>query len=140
MSLVPTSIQVPSFDARVTSNLHRFVHHSSFFISNDHYFYGGGLVGHTLRTLEGHFGPWRWATDIVYCTASDSGVDCKSVSPPNSQPSANGVLLVDEGKTLLVNDVVEATTTVYDVDTATGALSVRKKVVRAILRRFLSRR
>jgi hypothetical protein len=57
-------------------------------------------------------------------------LDCKVVSPPDGHPSANGALLVDGGKTLLINDVVEATTTVYDVDPETKMLTVRKKVVR----------
>jgi hypothetical protein len=106
---------------------------SSFFISNDHYFYGGSLLGGFLRTLEGKFGPWKWASDIVHCTASESSVDCKTVSPSNAHPSANGVLLVDNGKTLLVNDVVEATTTVYSVDPVSKELTLKQKVVRGIL-------
>jgi hypothetical protein len=57
-------------------------------------------------------------------------LDCKIVSPDNGHPSANGALLVDGGKTLLINDVVEATTTVYDVDPVSKNLTVRKKVVR----------
>jgi len=101
---------------------------SSFFISNDHYFYGGSLLGGFLRTLEGKFGPWKWASDIVHCTASESSVDCKTVSPSNAHPSANGVLLVDNGKTLLVNDVVEATTTVYSVDPVSKELTLKQKV------------
>jgi hypothetical protein len=56
-------------------------------------------------------------------------LECKTVSPPNFHPSANGVLLVDGGKTLLVNDVIKATTTVYDVDPDTKMLTVRKEVV-----------
>lgn len=73
----------------------------------------------------------------MYCTAdpdiSKSDIDCKIVSPEHAHPSANGALLVDDGKTLLVNDVVEATTTVYDVDPETKMLSVRKKVVCSLL-------
>ncbi|KAH0839035.1 Pon2 [Fonsecaea pedrosoi] len=101
---------------------------SSFFITNDHYFYGGGPLATILRSHEDHWGPWKWATDVVYCNASSSDIDCRTVSPPNAHPSANGALLVDDGKTLLINDVVEATTTVYDVDPETKVLSVRKKV------------
>ncbi|OAL36341.1 hypothetical protein AYO20_04499 [Fonsecaea nubica] len=101
---------------------------SSFFITNDHYFYGGGPLATILRSHEDHWGPWKWATDVVYCNASSSDIDCRTVSPPNAHPSANGALLVDDGKTLLINDVVEATTTVYDVDPDTKVLSVRKKV------------
>jgi sugar lactone lactonase YvrE len=57
---------------------------------------------------------------------------CKVVSPVNGHPAANGVLLVDDGKTLLVNEIVEATTTVYDVDSVSKMLTVRKKVVSQI--------
>jgi hypothetical protein len=39
-------------------------------------------------------------------------------------------MLVDDGKTLLVNDIIHATTTVYDVEPVSKTLSVRKKVVR----------
>jgi sugar lactone lactonase YvrE len=68
----------------------------------------------------------------VHCSgATSAGLDCKIVSPANGHPAANGVLLVDDGKTLLVNEVVEATTTVYDVDPVSKMLSVRKIVVRA---------
>ncbi|OAP59387.1 hypothetical protein AYL99_06685 [Fonsecaea erecta] len=101
---------------------------NSFFITNDHYFYGGGPLATILRSHEDHWGPWKWATDVVYCNASSSSIDCRTVSPPNSHPSANGALLVDGGKTLMINDVVEATTTIYDVDPETHALTVRKKV------------
>ncbi|KIW93932.1 uncharacterized protein Z519_05247 [Cladophialophora bantiana CBS 173.52] len=105
---------------------------SSFFITNDHYFYGGGPLATILRSHEDHWGPWKWASDVVYCNASSDPssheIDCKTVSPPNAHPSANGALLVDDGKTLMVNDVVEATTTIYDVDPETKTLTVRKKV------------
>jgi len=101
---------------------------SSFFITNDHYFYGGAFGG-LLRTFEDKFGPWRWASDIVYCSATASDIDCKSVSPKNSHPSANGALLVDDGKTLMINDVIKATTTIYSVDPVTKELSPRKEVV-----------
>ncbi|KIV88174.1 hypothetical protein PV10_09095 [Exophiala mesophila] len=101
----------------------------SFFITNDHYFYGGFLGG-IARTLEGKFGPWKWASDVVYCSSSASGaeLDCRTVSPPNAHPSANGALLVDGGKTLMINDIVHATTTVYDVDPVTKQLTTRKVV------------
>lgn len=59
-------------------------------------------------------------------------LDCKQVSPKDGHPSANGMMLVDDGKTLLVNDIVEGTTTVYDVDTASKDLTVRMKVVSRI--------
>ncbi|KAK4936686.1 hypothetical protein LTR10_022473 [Elasticomyces elasticus] len=99
----------------------------SFFITNDHYFYGGAFGG-LLRTFENKFGPWKWASDIVYCSATDSDLDCKTVSPINSHPSANGALLVDDGKTLMINDVVKATTTIYSVDPVTKELTPKKEV------------
>jgi sugar lactone lactonase YvrE len=69
----------------------------------------------------------------VHCsTTSGAGLDCKIVSPANGHPAANGVLLTEDGKTLLVNEIVEATTTVYDVDPVTKMLTVKKKVVRLI--------
>ncbi|EXJ57442.1 hypothetical protein A1O7_07790 [Cladophialophora yegresii CBS 114405] len=108
---------------------------SSFFITNDHYFYGGGPLATLLRSHEDHWGPFKWASSVVHCSVGNQtpssiagDLDCKIVSPPNGHPSANGALLVDGGKTLLINDVVEATTTVYDVDPETKMLSVRKKV------------
>ncbi|KAI1628209.1 paraoxonase 2 [Exophiala viscosa] len=99
----------------------------SFFITNDHYFYAGAFGG-LLRTFEDKFGPWKWASDIVYCSATASEIDCKSVSPKNSHPSANGALLVDDGKTLMINDVIKATTTIYSVDPVTKELSPKKEV------------
>jgi arylesterase/paraoxonase len=102
---------------------------NSFFISNDHYVYGGGVIGSFLRGLENKFGPFKWATDIVHCTATASSVHCESVSPSNSHPSANGILLVDDGKTLMVNDVFQGTTTIYDVDPSSKKLTLKKKVV-----------
>lgn len=83
-----------------------------------------------LRNFEKKYGPWKWASDVVYCSASGSQLDCKSVSPTHSHPSANGALLIDEGKVLLVNDVVKGTTTFYDVDPASKGLSVKQEVVR----------
>ncbi|KAJ9610641.1 hypothetical protein H2200_005418 [Cladophialophora chaetospira] len=105
---------------------------TSFFITNDHYYYGGGPLATILRSHETSWGPFKWASDVVYCSTENStsgDLDCKVVSPENAHPSANGALLVDGGKTLLVNDVVEATTTVYDVDPQSKNLTVRKKVV-----------
>jgi len=100
---------------------------NSFFITNDHYFYGGAFGG-ILRTFEDKFGPWKWASDVVHCTASGSSVDCKTVSPTNAHPSANGALLVDDGKTLMINDVITATATIYAVDPVTKQLTPKQKV------------
>jgi hypothetical protein len=76
-------------------------------------------------------GPFRWASSIVHCSAAtkDGHLECKTVSPPNSHPAANGLLLTDNGKTLMVNEIVEATTSIYDVDQSTKMLTLRKKVV-----------
>ncbi|KAK6382795.1 hypothetical protein LTS17_003464 [Exophiala oligosperma] len=43
---------------------------------------------------------------------------------------ANGVLLTEDGKTLLVNDLYEGTTIIYDVDPVTKDLILERKVVR----------
>lgn len=66
----------------------------------------------------------------MHCSTVEGKLECQTVSPKNGHPSANGMVLVDGGKTLLVNDIVEATTTVYDVDPASKVLTVKKKVVR----------
>lgn len=60
-------------------------------------------------------------------------MDCKTVSPTNSHPSANGALLVDDGKTLMVNDVIKATTTIYAVDPVTKQLTPKQQVVSRVL-------
>ncbi|KEF57960.1 uncharacterized protein A1O9_05882, partial [Exophiala aquamarina CBS 119918] len=99
----------------------------SFFITNDHHFWGGFLGG-WLRRFEDKFGPWKWGASIVYCSASGSEVDCKTVSPTHAHPSANGALLVDDGKMLAVNDIIEATTTFYDIDPVSKELTVNRKV------------
>lgn len=103
---------------------------SSFFISNDHFSYPGHYFGF-VRYFEKTFGPFRWASSIVHCSgAGFQELKCKTVSPAMGHPAANGVLLVDNGKTLLVNEIVEATTTIYDVDPESKMLTVRRKVVR----------
>ena len=38
--------------------------------------------------------------------------------------------MVDDGKTLMINDVVKATTKIYSVDPVTKQLTVKKEVVR----------
>lgn len=45
---------------------------------------------------------------------------------------ANGVLVVDDGKTLLVNDLYEGTTNIYEVDPYTKDLTLERKVVRSL--------
>ena len=42
---------------------------------------------------------------------------------------ANGILLTENGKTLLVNDLYEGTTIVYDVHPETKDLILTKKIV-----------
>ena len=82
------------------------------------------------RYFQAIFGPFHWASAVVHCSTVNDKLDCKQVSPKNGHPSANGMVLTDNGKTLLVNDIVEATTTIYDVDQTSKQLTVRKKVVR----------
>ncbi|KAF2429269.1 calcium-dependent phosphotriesterase [Tothia fuscella] len=101
---------------------------NSFFISNDHYSYPSHYFG-LLRYFEHTFGPFSWASSVVHCSVAISGdLDCKIVSPAKSHPAANGLLLLDGGKTLMVNEIVEATTSIYDVDHVSKMLSLRKKV------------
>lgn len=57
------------------------------------------------------------------------GTVCRRVSPVMSHAWANGVLLVDHGKTLLVNDIVFGTTTVYDVHPLSKKLQRIKTIV-----------
>ena len=71
---------------------------------------------------------------MVHCSAAGDKLDCQQVSPKNGHPSANGMVLTDDGKTLLVNDIVEATTTIYDVEPVSKTLTVKKKVVRTTMR------
>ncbi|KIW07114.1 uncharacterized protein PV09_01989 [Verruconis gallopava] len=100
----------------------------SFFISNDNYAYPTTWFG-IPRWFEKTFGPFSWASSIVHCLANPDGDPfCKIVSPPNSHPAANGVALVEDGKALLVNEIVEATTTVYDVHPVSKMLKLRKKI------------
>lgn len=98
--------------------------YSSFFVSNDHYYVKG-----MSRELETKYGPWKWASNVVYCNEAESKLTCKVVSPKNSHASANGLVLVDQGKSLLVNDVIYGTTTVYDVNPETKMLTLKKKIV-----------
>jgi hypothetical protein len=78
--------------------------------------------------LEGKYGPWTWATDVVYCNAVEDGsLDCKKATP--SQPGANGAVLADDGKLLAVNDVLEGSTSLYKVDQETKALTLSQKIV-----------
>ncbi|KAK5227778.1 hypothetical protein LTR47_008349, partial [Exophiala xenobiotica] len=93
----------------------------SFFITNDHYYYAGWR-----RTLEDKWGPWTWASHVVHCDASGPSIRCRQVSGPHQ--FANGILLTENGKTLLVNDLSEGTTTIYDVNPDTKDLILEKKI------------
>ncbi|KAJ4990942.1 short chain dehydrogenase [Stagonosporopsis vannaccii] len=95
----------------------------SFFVSNDHYFHDG-----RLRHLEDAYGPFNWASNVVYCEKTARVLNCSIVTPKSSHPWANGLVLLDEGRTLMVNDVVHGTTTAYDVDPATKALTQRQTI------------
>jgi hypothetical protein len=104
---------------------------SSFFITNDHWAYPIKWFG-LPRYFQLLFGPFKWASGVVHCSEVNGKLDCQQVSPKNGHPSANGMVLVDDGKTLFVNDIVEATTTIYDVDPTSKKLTVKKKVVRVV--------
>jgi arylesterase / paraoxonase len=99
--------------------------HRGFFISNDHY-YRKGLA----RTLEDKYGPFRWASSVVYCAdENDKGFDCHVVSPKNSHAYANGILLIDQGRSMVVNDIVDGSVTFYDVHPETKLLTYRRTIV-----------
>lgn len=87
------------------------------------------MLGGFPRKLEDSLGPFNWATGVVHCDASGPTIHCKDVSPPNNHPHANGLLLLDGGKTLAVGDVFNGSTTIYDVDATSKQLTQRKRVV-----------
>lgn len=94
----------------------------SFFISNDHTYYSG-----ILRDLEDKYAPWSWGSHVAYCDASGPKTTCKKVS--EDLMYANGVLVTDDGKTLLVNDLHEGTTIAYSIDPDTKQLILERKIV-----------
>ncbi|KPI43594.1 uncharacterized protein AB675_7155 [Cyphellophora attinorum] len=101
----------------------------SFFISNDHYTYPAAhLFSWYFRVAEALLGPFKWASGIVHCDAASGTLECKDVSPAGQHPAANGVLLVDGGRTLAVNEIVKGTTTIYDVDPTSKMLKVRDEI------------
>jgi hypothetical protein len=102
--------------------------HSSFFITNDHWAHPTTFLG-IPRIFQALFGPFHWASSVVHCSTVKGKAQCKTVSPSNYHPSANGAVLVDEGKTLLVNDLIKAKTIVYDVHPVSKMLTVRKEIV-----------
>lgn len=81
------------------------------------------------------FGPFSWASGVVYCEGEGGGgkVECRQVSPEGQHPAANGIVAVDGGRTVLVNEIVKGTTTVYDVDAGSKELTVRQEVVSSAL-------
>ena len=95
----------------------------SFFSSNDHYFYNG-----ILRTLEDKYAPFKSASNVIHCDGSGPKTTCRVVTSEPLQ-YANGVLLTENGRTLLVNDLYEGTTLVYEVDPTTKDLILERKVV-----------
>jgi arylesterase/paraoxonase len=117
----PLSV-MPNLDAFGCVEANRF---RSFFITNDHYYYSG-----MRRTLEDKYGPWTWATHVAYCDASGPKTNCRQVS--GTHQYANGILLVDN-KTLLVNDMHEGSTNVYDIDLNTKELVLERKIVSQVV-------
>ncbi|KAF2180272.1 hypothetical protein K469DRAFT_693427 [Zopfia rhizophila CBS 207.26] len=61
----------------------------SFFFTNDHYHTSG-----PLRFLEEKYGPWYWATEVQYCDASGTTVQCKQAAGPF--PGANGIAIWED--------------------------------------------
>ncbi|KNG51054.1 hypothetical protein DDE82_007685 [Stemphylium lycopersici] len=99
----------------------------SFFITNDHYFYNG-----TGRAFEEEFGPFTWASSVVYCEEKMGGLDCHIVSPNDAHPNANGISSADGGRNLIINDVDYGTSTVYAVDPRTKALVHEQTIIEAL--------
>lgn len=97
---------------------------SEFFVSNDHYFYSG--LG---RSLEERYGPFSWASSIVHCKEVSGQFSCTQVSPKNSHAYANGIILLDSGKSLAVADVVYGSISFYDVEPTTKALQLKRTTV-----------
>jgi uncharacterized protein YfaP (DUF2135 family) len=60
---------------------------------------------------------------------SNATLDCRVVTPNGAHAYANGILLVDQGQTLMVNDVVQGATTVYDIHPVTKKLKHRRRIV-----------
>lgn len=81
------------------------------------------------RHLEDTYGPFSWASSVVYCEDLESGLNCRTVSIRNSHPYANGILLLDQGRTLAVADVVYGSVTFYDVHDKTKELTLKRTIV-----------
>ncbi|KAK0387028.1 hypothetical protein NLU13_5342 [Sarocladium strictum] len=78
-----------------------------FYITNDHYYVSG-----VKRYLEESFGPWSWATNVVYCDASQAELQCREVA--KGFVHANGIA-ANDGK-VFVGDSQNATVSVFEIE------------------------
>ncbi|KAL2113020.1 hypothetical protein VUR80DRAFT_5617 [Thermomyces stellatus] len=83
-----------------------------FYMTNDHYFLRG-----PMRYLEERLGPWRWATEVQYCDASQSSVYCRQVT--ERFPGANGIAVWEDR--LFVGDSKNGTVSIYELRDDHGA-------------------
>ncbi|KAH8805334.1 paraoxonase 2 [Xylogone sp. PMI_703] len=95
-----------------TANAVAAVGELEFYVTNDHYFFGG-----PLRYLEETFGPFSWATHVQYCDASQKDVQCKQVT--GTFPGANG-LAISDGR-MFVGDAQNGTVTIFKLRSDRGA-------------------
>lgn len=65
----------------------------------------------------------------MHCSTTDDFVNCKTVSPKWSLLAANGAVLVENGTKLLINDLLDASTTIYRVEPQSNMLTFMKKIV-----------
>lgn len=63
----------------------------------------------------------------MHCDGSGPKTTCRRVS--GDFQYANGVLLTEDGKTLVVNDLYEGTAIVFSVDPSTKDLLLQRKIV-----------
>ncbi|KAK7203922.1 hypothetical protein BZA70DRAFT_64221 [Myxozyma melibiosi] len=107
----------------VTPNAVVAVSETSFYITNDHKYRKG-----TWRAIEDTMGPFLWA-NIVFCEFSYSTNHPKcSIKNKNYFSYANGILLVDGGKKLVVTDTRLAKLSVFSVDPLTHNLDLELAV------------
>jgi sugar lactone lactonase YvrE len=95
---------------------------SSFYSTNDHYYYNG-----FRRTLEDKYAPFGWASHVIHCDGSGAKTICQKIH--GDYQYANGILLTEDGNTLLVNDLYEGTTLIHTVDEETHDVILERKVV-----------
>lgn len=106
----------------VTPNAVVAVSETSFYITNDHMFRKG-----MARIVEDTYGPFLWS-NIVYCEFK-AGVSMSKCSVKQKGFSyANGIMLVDEGKKLVVTDTRLAKYSVFNVDPLTHDLDLELAV------------